>query len=101
MFFMIPPAEPVQLPAPRYVKALTIRVTNIQPSGYVNVYTQPFKGMPTRIEAASSIVGVQKMDGAQSYTLELVSAEPDKEAERRANEPQPIYIGRERGIPRI
>ena len=94
MFFTIPPAKPVALPISEsvYLKAVTLRV-EVAPSGYANVYSDPFKGLPARfdaehpqqrIETYSPHIAVQLMDGAESFRLELLGFEEDAEAKREA-----------------
>lgn len=51
MFYSIPPLMPHELATPDYLKALTLRITDIQPSGAIFVYYTPFPGMPARFDA--------------------------------------------------
>lgn len=101
MFFTIPPSLPHELGAPDYLKAITLRVTEIQPAGFVYIYFTPFPGMPVRFDAEHyeqrlpadrPLIWTQLQDGAETFRLELVSFEADKEAAARANEPQPMRM---------
>src|SRR3990167_6666867 len=84
----LPQMEAWKLEAPAYLKSATIRITDIQPSGYINVYCHPYKGTPTRfdaehieqrVETAECFIWTQKIDGAESFKLELVAFEHDPE----------------------
>jgi hypothetical protein len=102
MFLTIPPAEPVKFQTPEYIKAITLRISDIQPCGTIMIYSTPFPGLPARFDAehpeqriatTSNLIWTQKMEGAESFNLEMVGFECDPEAEAEAREPKPIRWG--------
>lgn len=104
LFFSIPPMRAWKLDAPDYLKGATIRITDIQPTGYINAYCVPKTWIVTRfdaerpehrLETAEPLVWLQKMDGAETFKAELVAFEHDADAERRAmdDSPKPINFG--------
>jgi hypothetical protein len=99
MFFTVPASVPHDLETPPCIKALTLRITGIEPGGHVMLYSIPFNGMPTRfdpeheeqrIETVSGHVWTQNMQAGDAWRLELVSSEIDKHAGYEAQKPKPI-----------